>query len=147
MRVSSQQLPLSPEEEWLQAAISELVNSFGVGPVKAEVNRRPAPRESGRPKLWHQMRLFTLWLIVETWAIRQNHSIDGACRQLEKIGGLLQDTRVEATTLTTNSKRIRRLYYEAAAELDKYEIEYKEQIKLDRKEYASLKKDSLRIQN
>jgi hypothetical protein len=123
MRVSPQQSPIRPEEEWLQAAIAELVNSFGVGPVKAEVNRRRAPRESGRPKLWHQARLFTVWLIVETWAFRQNHNIDGACRELEKIGGLLQDTRNGTTTLTENSKRIRRLYYEADAEFGKYEVD------------------------
>lgn len=136
---SSQQRRLRPEEERLQAAISELVNSFGCGPVNAEVNRRPAPRESGRPKLWHQMRLFTLWLIVETWAIRQNRNIDRACRQLAKIGGLLQDVRDGETILTTNSTRIRRLYYEAGLALEKYEIEYREMFKFDRKDYGTLK--------
>jgi hypothetical protein len=139
MRASSQHGPLSPEDEWLQETISKLVENFGVGQVKAEVNRRPPPKESGRPKLWHQMRLFTLWLIVRIWALHHNNSVDAACRHLEKLGGLLEDTREGESGLITNAQSIRRLYYEADSELDRYEIQYKNSVRLDRQEYLSLK--------
>jgi hypothetical protein len=59
MGVRSDQRPLSAEEdEWLREVIADLINNFGLGPVKQGINRRPRPQEVGRPKAWDETRLF-----------------------------------------------------------------------------------------
>jgi hypothetical protein len=138
--VPRNQHPLTHDEyKGLQETIADLVASCGLGPVKAAVNRRPEPQDVGRPKVWHQFRLYTLWLIVKTWALRENHKIDRACKRLAKIGGLVQDNRLGGSTLVSTAERIRRLFYEADLELDNYESEYKGTIRLNREECGTLK--------
>ena len=140
MPVLSDERPLTPEEySELKKAIAALKASFGWGRVKVEANRRLEPQVVGRPKVWHEIRLFTLWLIVQTWALRNNCKIDTACHHLEKYGGLLRDTETGSEALVSGSERIRRLYYEANTELDAYEVKYKNIIKLDREDFYSLK--------
>jgi hypothetical protein len=73
--------------------MADLVKDFGLGPVKQEINPRPKPQDSGRPKVWDDLQLFSLWLIVQAWALRGNHEINTACRLLEEAtGGLTMYT-------------------------------------------------------
>jgi hypothetical protein len=116
--------------------LADFITDFGLGRVKAVVNRRPepkGPRESGRPKIWYQSRLFTIWLIVQTFAQREP-KIGKICRSLsEKM--ILED----GTTAFSSSERIRRLFYEAEAQLEKYEIQYGDIIKPECDDYLRLK--------
>ena len=117
-------------DEELHQAIADLVDAFGLGPVKAEIKRRPAPRGVGDARIWHEMRLFTLWLIVETWALIEDGNISSACHQLEQAGGLVEIGFRKTKVLAKNWKRIRSLYYDANAALNNYEFEHKEQLRL-----------------
>jgi hypothetical protein len=81
---SSFQQSLSPDEyQLLNEVLEELVNDFGLGPVRQEINRRPRPLENGRPKVWDDHRLFSLWLIVQTWVLAGSCNVNAACKALE----------------------------------------------------------------
>ena len=80
-----EQPKLSPENyQLLYEVVAGLVADFGFRPVKQEINRRPRPRANGRPKEWDEHRLFSLWLIVQAWAIFSNGSISSGCEALSK---------------------------------------------------------------
>ena len=64
------------DERWLRQAVAELIDEFGLGPVKAEVRRRAAPKPVGRPKAWDHESLFSLWFIVRTWMLGRNRTME-----------------------------------------------------------------------
>jgi hypothetical protein len=119
--------PIGPDKETLlHAVIAELIRDFGLGPVKQEINRPPRPRNHGRPKVWDEIRLFSLWLIVQTLALKGNHKINSACRLLEKLtGGLTMYPENGSSVLLGRAQIIRKQFYKADAELDKYEARHR----------------------
>jgi hypothetical protein len=114
---------LSPDDhKLLREVVAGLVGDFGLGPVKQEINRRPKRKDNGRPKVWDNYRLFSLWLIVQTWALRGNLKINGACGAIEKAaGGLTTDTEGGGSIVLENAKIIRKQFYKADAALDAYD--------------------------
>ena len=67
------------------------VQEFGPDHLKALVNRKPKPKNPGRPIFWDQYRLFTIWLIVQAIMQLGNLKTDPACKLLESAGGILED--------------------------------------------------------
>jgi hypothetical protein len=87
----------------LQEKIAALKAEFGEPLVKAEVNRRPRLKNSGRPKVRHYIRLFTLWLIVEALKTRENGKIDRACKAVEEMGGIFEHRGYKGTSCDFSS--------------------------------------------
>ena len=98
------------EYQEFQQQFAQSKAKYGVDRVKAEANRRPEPNDPGRPRVWDQRQLFTLWLIVQTF-FQDEPNIDKVCQSLAK----------DLPHLFSTGERVRRLFYEAEAELDKYE--------------------------
>jgi hypothetical protein len=141
MRVSSDHSPLSPEEgKFLHEVLADLIDDFGLSLVKHEVNRLPKPRANGRPKVWDECRLFSLWLIVQAWALRGNHSINSACKLLEKsTGGLTMYTESGGRVLVEDFRIIRKEFYKADAELDKHDVCHKHSMTPRRTQFGPLR--------
>ena len=119
MRVSSDRRPLSKQEdELLDAVIDDLVERFGLGPVKQETNRRPKPKDNGHPRVWDHTRLFSLWLIVQAWALREHLKILPTCRLLEeRTGGLTMYAECGDAIVLKTSKQILKQFNKAATAL------------------------------
>jgi hypothetical protein len=130
----------SEEDKLLNGVMVELIASFGLGPVKQEVYRRPKSQPIGRRKIWDEYRLFSLWIIVQAWALRGNHKINSACRLLESAtGGLTMYTQNGDGILVGSAQIIRKQYYKADAELDRYEIRRKNKKTSDRAQLSSIR--------
>jgi hypothetical protein len=118
---------LKPQEyQKFQEEFAQLKAKYGADRVKAEANRRPKPKEPGRPKIWHQRALFAHWLIVQTFS-QDEPRIDRVCKLVSK-----SITTEDGTKLFSSSGRVRRLFYESEAEFGNYEIEYADVTKIAR---------------
>ena len=121
----------SEEDKLLHGVMVELIACFGLGPVKQEVYRRPKSQAIGRRKIWDEHRLFSLWIIVQACALRGSHKVNSACRLLERAtGGLTMYTHNGDSILVDSAQIIRKQYYKADAELDRYELRRKHKIRL-----------------
>lgn len=121
---SNQPFPTSRDDELLNEVVTDLIETFGLGRVKAEVNRRPRPQETGRPALLNRLGMFSFWLIVKTFALREGGKIDTACQQIAKRGLIYQDYFHKPAISLSGPNRIRKHFYKADAELDKYDIDH-----------------------
>jgi hypothetical protein len=114
---------LSPKEGvLLREAVAGLINDFGLGAVRQEIYRRPAPQAIGHPKTWNDERLFSLWLLVQAWVLYANCTTNAACKHLERIGGLTMYTYNGEAVLLRNAASIRKQFYKADAALKAYDL-------------------------
>jgi hypothetical protein len=103
--------PLTPDEHSeFRRQFAQFKARYGVDRVKAEANRRPKPKDPGRPRKWDQRQLFTLWLIVQTFS-QNEPNIYNVCQSLSK----------DLPHIFSTGRRLYRLFFEAEEEFDKYE--------------------------
>jgi len=113
--------PTAEERTEIKEQIGEYISKYGRDFLKAEVNRKAKPRSVGRPQSWDCWRLFTLWLLISAFARRENLKISNVCKKLQGSGGILEDdTGGNPRKVATTSGHIRRLFYTAEQELDKW---------------------------
>jgi hypothetical protein len=140
-------LPPNHEEyQKFQREIAKLSALYGRDLLRAEINRRPEPRSVGRPRKWSRIHLFSLWMIVQTLAKIKNDNIEQACTDLERAGGIVKlsdkhGTLIEQPMAFTKG-RIRRLYYEADKEFDKFELDVAKRNRKIVQHYTSLLNDA-----
>jgi hypothetical protein len=116
--------PTGQDDELLNEVVTGLIETFGLDRVKAEVNRRPRPQETGRPALLNRLGSFSFWLIVKTFALRERGKIDTACQRLAKLGLIFQDYYHKPPVSWSTPNKIRKDFYKADSALDKYDTEY-----------------------
>src|ERR1700682_6351208 len=78
-----QRRPTRSEYAELKQRLARDIEKYGRDLLKAEVNRKPVSKPQGRPPVWDQWRLFTLWLIIHSFARRGNLKIANACKYIE----------------------------------------------------------------
>ena len=100
-RKAAQARPLTREEySRLKQEVSRLIDLYGRGLVKAEINRRPVkqPKPLGRAKKWRRTHLFALWMIVSKSVARfDKNGINQACKYLEHSGGIFELVEEDGT--------------------------------------------------
>lgn len=103
--------PLTQREyKEFQEKVARLKAEYGVGRVKAEVNRPPKAKNRGRPREWDHRQRFTLWLIVQTF-LQDEPKIYKVFRSLTK----------QLPDIFENHGRLARVFYDAEAEFERYE--------------------------
>jgi hypothetical protein len=121
-------LPYDEDEITLIEVITDLIRTFSLGRVKAEVNRRPRLQEIGRPSLLNQLGLFSFWLIVKTSALRERGKIDPACQRIAQLGLVYQQHFHKPPISWYDPNKLRKLFYKAEVALNKYDIAHSESI-------------------
>jgi hypothetical protein len=85
---------------------------------------KTASKEVGHPKMWYQIRLLTLWFIVQNFVQLKNITIRNACKHIERMGGVFEysnDDGVVWSMVASTQEQIRRLYYEGDKAFDEFE--------------------------
>jgi hypothetical protein len=108
----------------LEGKVEYLKNRFGPKPLQDAIKLLPKPKDKGHPKMWHQIRLFTLWFLIQHVGHLKNINIRNACKRIQAMGGVFEyinEKGVAWSKVASEGEQIRRLYYDADRAFGEFE--------------------------